>query len=77
MKLNDASLIGFALYLLCGMGLTYNIYNCPANKDDEVTLLHYLTLIFFWPIALIRAIYFWIKIQKEIKKTQKEIKKDK
>lgn len=66
MNLNDASLISFALYLLCGLGLTYSTYNCPANKNDkEVTLLHYLTLIFFWPIALIRAIYYWIKIQKK------------
>ena len=47
MRLNDVSLIGFALYLLCGLAVTYNVYNCPANKNDkEVTLLHYLTLIF-------------------------------
>lgn len=66
MKLNDISLISFALYLLCGLAVTYNVYNCPANKNDkEVTLLHYLTLIFFWPITLIRAIYYWIKIQKK------------
>lgn len=74
MKLNDANLISFALYLLCGLGLTYNTYNCPANKNDKkVTPLHYLTLIFFWPIALIRANYYWIKIQSEIRK-QKKIK---
>lgn len=63
MRLNDVSLIGFALYLLCGLAVTYNVYNCPANKNDkEVTLLHYLTLIFCWP-----------KIQSEIRK-QKKIK---
>lgn len=74
MRLNDVSLIGFALYLLCGLAVTYNVYNCPANKNDkEVTLLHYLTLIFCWPIALVMAAIYWLKIQSEIKK-QKKIK---
>ena len=46
----------------------------PANKNDkEVTLLHYLTLIFCWPIALVMAAIYWFKIQSEIRK-QKKIK---
>lgn len=72
MRLNDVSLIGFALYLLCGLAVTYNVYNCPANKNDkEVTLLHYLTLIFCWPIALVMAAIYWVKIQSEIRKQKK------
>ena len=35
MRLNDVSLIGFALYLLCGLAVIYNVYNCPANKNDK------------------------------------------
>ena len=74
MILNDVSLIGFALYLLCGLEVTYKVYNCPDNKNDkEVTLLHYLTLIFCWPIALVMAAIYWFKIQSEIRK-QKKIK---
>lgn len=72
MKLNDVSITGFALYLLCGLALTYDTYTCPANRNDkEVTLLHYLTLIFFWPISLIRGIIWWLKIERDIKKFKK------
>lgn len=69
MGLNNTSLMGVALYLLCGLAVTYNVYNCPVNRNDkEATLLHYLTLIFCWPIALALAAIYWLKIQREIRK---------